>query len=57
MHRYSHRGSQLLPPHIYAVADTAYRGVLFERKDQSLIVSGESGAGKTEATKIGRAAC
>jgi len=39
------------PPHLYSVADAAYRTMLQERGNQSIIISGESGAGKTEATK------
>lgn len=40
-----------LPIHLYTVADAAYRAMLSEKASQSIIISGESGAGKTEATK------
>lgn len=42
------------PPHIYAVAEDAYRSAnqTYRPKDQSILVSGESGAGKTVTTKI-----
>eukprot|EP00741_Cyanophora_paradoxa_P005762 tig00000113_g5584.t1 len=39
-------------PHIYALADQTFRNMMNERKNQSVLISGESGAGKTEATKI-----
>jgi len=40
------------PPHLFQVAEEAYQQVMLKQIDQVVIISGESGAGKTEATKI-----
>ena len=49
---YSGKNQFELPPHIYALADQAYRSMKEENKDQCVIITGESGAGKTQASKI-----
>eukprot|EP00980_Cylindrotheca_fusiformis_P004144 scaffold909_cov135-Cylindrotheca_fusiformis.AAC.1 len=41
-----------LPPHIYEVSSLCYKGLAMEKQNQSILVSGESGAGKTETVKI-----
>merc|ERR1712141_682531 len=40
-----------VPPHLWAVTETAYRNMLTNVKNQSMLIAGESGAGKTENTK------
>ena len=40
------------PPHVFAVAAETYSAMVSEHKDQSIVVSGESGAGKSENTKL-----
>ncbi|KAI5107183.1 myosin-IIIb isoform X2, partial [Silurus meridionalis] len=40
------------PPHIFATADAAYQGMVTFCKDQCIIISGESGAGKTESAHL-----
>lgn len=49
--RYQGKSLGTLPPHVYAIADKAFRDMKSLKESQSLIVSGESGAGKTESTK------
>ena len=40
------------PPHVYALTDNMYRNMLIEAENQCVIISGESGAGKTVAAKF-----
>ncbi len=48
---YQGRSLGTMPPHVFAIADKAFRDMKVLKQSQSVIVSGESGAGKTESTK------
>merc|ERR1712127_960445 len=41
-----------IPPHIYEASSLAYKGMIIDGHNQSIVVSGETGAGKTETVKI-----
>ncbi|XP_012155371.1 unconventional myosin-VIIa isoform X1 [Ceratitis capitata] len=49
-----YRGKKIseLPPHIFAISDNAFQQLKRDRTNQCIVISGESGAGKTESTKL-----
>ncbi|KAG6429116.1 hypothetical protein SASPL_107155 [Salvia splendens] len=52
MERYHRASFGELSPHVYAIGEAAFREMMIEGKSNSILVSGESGAGKTETTKM-----
>uniref|UniRef100_A0A3Q2CYC3 Myosin VIIB n=1 Tax=Cyprinodon variegatus TaxID=28743 RepID=A0A3Q2CYC3_CYPVA len=52
VHMYTDRRLGELPPHVFAIADTCFFNMRRNKKSQCCVISGESGAGKTESTKL-----
>ncbi|XP_059156810.1 unconventional myosin-XV-like isoform X1 [Physella acuta] len=50
--RYEGRALGDLPPHLFAIASVSYSKMIKDTENQVLVISGESGAGKTESTKL-----
>ena len=53
-HKYQNRklGDPTVRPHIFAIADAAFHALVQNGINQCVVISGESGSGKTEATKM-----
>ncbi|XP_068599325.1 unconventional myosin-VIIb [Brachionichthys hirsutus] len=52
VHMYTDRRLGEMPPHVFAIADNCFFNMQRNRKSQCCVISGESGAGKTESTKL-----
>ena len=50
-------GSEAPEPHVFLTADSAYKAMARNNASQSLVITGESGSGKTETTKIAMQVC
>ncbi|CAF0892583.1 unnamed protein product [Rotaria sp. Silwood1] len=51
MKKYNGKSLGVMSPHVFAIGDKSYRDMRTTRQSQSIVISGESGAGKTESAK------
>jgi myosin-1 len=51
VNKYMHKQALEVPPHLFVLAESAWKAMLTQDQNQAIIISGESGAGKTEAAK------
>ena len=49
---YRNRAKSENPPHVFAMADSAYHTMLHQKQSQCIIISGESGSGKTVTANL-----
>jgi myosin-1 len=49
--KFKHKNEHQNPPHVFAIAERAYRGMIQDLSKECVVITGESGAGKTEASK------
>eukprot|EP00045_Choanoeca_perplexa_P014765 m.175694 g.175694 ORF g.175694 m.175694 type:complete len:1225 (+) comp16788_c0_seq1:101-3775(+) len=52
MRKYYKQPRHMVPPHVYTIADACYHNLFEMNKNQCVVISGESGAGKTESAKF-----
>ncbi|XP_049868627.1 myosin-VIIa-like [Pectinophora gossypiella] len=52
IHFYQDKNVSDMPPHIFAIGESSYRELMDTTSNQCIVISGESGAGKTESTKL-----
>ncbi|XP_062698478.1 myosin-IIIb-like isoform X2 [Aedes albopictus] len=50
--KYSGKTRSDNPPHIFAVADAAHQALVHQKQNQAIVISGESGSGKTESANL-----
>ncbi len=52
LHSYRRKKIDAIPPHVFGISEAAFANLQENRRDQTILVSGDSGSGKTESTKF-----